>query len=187
MTWIYQVSLKDRQVYINRTRNLSLYKAFLILSYERAMTPFLSQEDKKATTRLGSKLPVNETIKTIEAAAMDVSLSIQKMNNFKMKMHPKQRRKMIRCCRSYYDLSAEVIEVAPTNCVIEISKSVGELRLYNEFCKSLSSLLSEKSYQSPQMQESKEVKINSKSTHEIECSGKKHKKDYKDIRGYSSS
>ncbi|KAK3221476.1 hypothetical protein Dsin_008501 [Dipteronia sinensis] len=148
---------------------------------------FEGQDDKKETTRLGSKLPVNETIKKIEAAALDVSLSIEKMNNFKMKMHPKQKLKMIRSSRSYYDLSAEVIEVAPTNCVIEISKSAGELRLYNEFCKSLSSLLSGKSYESSQMQESNAVNINSKSTNEIECSEVKHNKDNKDIRGYSSS
>ncbi|TXG61021.1 hypothetical protein EZV62_012384 [Acer yangbiense] len=145
------------------------------------------EDDKKETTRIGSKLPVNETIKKIEAAALDVSLSIEKRNNFKMKMHPKQNPKMIRSCRSYYDLSAEVIEVAPTNCVIEISKSAGELRLYNEFCKSLSSLLLEKSYESSQMQESKVVNINSKSTNEIECSEVKHNKENKDIRGYSSS
>ncbi|KAL5773109.1 hypothetical protein ACOSQ2_013033 [Xanthoceras sorbifolium] len=183
-------SIQENSAESKRPKTSSFINAFQLIAMSHDLDLsglFEGQEDKKATTRLGSKLPVNETIKTIEAAAMDVSLSIQKMNNFKMKMHPKQRRKMIRCCRSYYDLSAEVIEVAPTNCVIEISKSVGELRLYNEFCKSLSSLLSEKSYQSPQMQESKEVKINSKSTHEIECSGKKHKKDYKDIRGYSSS
>ena len=73
-----------------------------------------------------------------------------------MKIHPKQ--KMTRCCRSSYDLSAEVIncnmlflqdhffkknshhlkfqyqviEVAPTNCVVEISKSEGELTVYKE-------------------------------------------------------
>ncbi|KAJ0030069.1 hypothetical protein Pint_14210 [Pistacia integerrima] len=94
------------------------------------------EDDMKTTTRLGSKLPVTETLKKIEAAAMDVSLSIerQRMNKFKIKMHPKLNQKMTRCSRSYYDLSAEVIEVAPTNCVIEISKSAGELRVYKEVC-----------------------------------------------------
>lgn len=135
---------------------------------------FEEQEDKKQTTRLGSKLTVNETIKKIEAAAMDVSLSVERMNNFKVKMHSKQ--KMTRCTRSFYDLSAEVIEVAPTNCVVEISKSAGELGLYTEFCKSLSSLLTEKSSASMQMQGS------SNNIQETRSSEKQI-----DLRGYSSS
>lgn len=135
---------------------------------------FEEQEDKKQTTRLGSKLTVNETIKKIEAAAMDVSLSVERMNNFKVKMHSKQ--KMTRCTRSFYDLSAEVIEVAPTNCVVEISKSAGELGLYTEFCKSLSSLLTEKSSASLQMQGS------SNNIQETRSSEKQI-----DLRGYSSS
>ncbi|KAJ4709375.1 Non-specific serine/threonine protein kinase [Melia azedarach] len=148
---------------------------------------FEGQDDKKETTRLGSKLPVNETIKKIEAAAMDVSLSVERMNFFKMKMHPNQKKKMTRCTRSYYDLSAEVIEVAPTNCVIEISKSAGELRVYKEFCNSLSSLLTQISDVQHQTQDSKEVRINSKSTQQIECSRDKNDDDNRDIRGYSSS
>ncbi|KAK9210477.1 hypothetical protein WN944_002847 [Citrus x changshan-huyou] len=54
------------------------------------------------------RLPSNETIKKLEAAAMDVSLSEEKTNNFK------------------------VIKVPPTNCVVEISKSVGKLKVYKE-------------------------------------------------------
>ncbi|KAF9662658.1 hypothetical protein SADUNF_Sadunf18G0077100 [Salix dunnii] len=91
------------------------------------------EEDMKQKTRLGSKHTVIETIRKIEAAAMDVSLSVERMNNFKMKLH--QKPKMKRYNRSYYDLSAEVIEVAPMNCVVEISKSVGEIRLYEEVWK----------------------------------------------------
>ncbi|XP_044471024.1 CBL-interacting serine/threonine-protein kinase 21-like [Mangifera indica] len=132
---------------------------------------FEGQDDMKTTTRLGSKLPVTETLEKIEAAAMDVSLSIEKMNKFRIKMHPKLNQKMTRCSRSYYDLSAEVIEVAPTNCVIEISKSAGELREYKEFCKSLSSLLTEKADVSPEVQDSKEVRDTSRSAQKIECSG----------------
>ncbi|PPS06133.1 hypothetical protein GOBAR_AA14513 [Gossypium barbadense] len=88
------------------------------------------EDGKRQRTTIGSKHTVNETIKKIEAAAMDVSLSVERMNSFKMKIHPKQ--KMTRCCRSSYDLSAEVIVVAPTNCVVEISKSAGELAVYKE-------------------------------------------------------
>ncbi|XWS28068.1 hypothetical protein CRYUN_Cryun25bG0034100 [Craigia yunnanensis] len=122
---------------------------------------FEGQDGKRQRTRIGSKHTVNETIKKIEAAAMDVSLSVKKMKNFKMKIHPKQ--KMTRCCRSSYDLSAEVIEVAPTNCVVEISKSEGELTVYKEFCKSLSSLLIQKSDVSSPIQESETVDTNSNS------------------------
>ncbi|KHG25492.1 CBL-interacting serine/threonine-protein kinase 21 [Gossypium arboreum] len=113
------------------------------------------EDGKRQRTTIGSKHTVNETIKKIEAAAMDVSLSVERMNSFKMKIHPKQ--KMTRCCRSSYDLSAEVIVVAPTNCVVEISKSAGELAVYKEFCKSLSSLLIEKSDASSQIQGSKTI------------------------------
>ncbi|KAK1560594.1 hypothetical protein Q3G72_028538 [Acer saccharum] len=183
-------SIEENKAESKMPKTSSFINAFQLIAMSHDLDLsglFEEQDDKKETTRIGSKLPVNETIKKIEAAALDVSLSIEKRNNFKMKMHPKQNPKMIRSCRSYYDLSAEVIEVAPTNCVIEISKSAGELRLYNEFCESLSSLLLEKSYESSQMQESKVVNINSKSTNEIECSEVKHNKDNKDIRGYSSS
>ncbi|XVE98722.1 hypothetical protein REPUB_Repub03eG0132500 [Reevesia pubescens] len=146
---------------------------------------FEGQDDKRQKTRIGSKHTVNETIKKIEAAAMDVSLSVERMNNFKMKIHPKQ--KMTRCCRSSYDLSAEVIRVAPTNCVVEISKSAGELTVYKEFCKSLSSLLVEKLDVSSQTQESKTTDTNSNSILMNECSEEEKDKGNKDPPGYFSS
>ncbi|RZB55580.1 CBL-interacting serine/threonine-protein kinase 21 isoform C [Glycine soja] len=65
---------------------------------------FEEQDEKKQRTRLGSKHTINETIEKIEAAATDVGLSIEKMNNFKIKMQPKHI--MTRCSRSY--LSAQV-------------------------------------------------------------------------------
>ncbi|KAF5956626.1 hypothetical protein HYC85_003851 [Camellia sinensis] len=112
------------------------------------------KDDEKQKTTLGSKLTINETIEKIEAAAKDACLSVERMNNSKMKIHPKQ--KMTRCSRSCFDLSAEVIEVAPTHCVVEISKSAGELVLYTEFCKSLSSMLTEESEVSTEKQALKE-------------------------------
>ncbi|MED6125154.1 CBL-interacting serine/threonine-protein kinase 21 [Stylosanthes scabra] len=100
---------------------------------------FEEEQGHKKQTRFGSKHTINETIEKIEAAATDMRLSVEKINNFKIKMHPKQM--MTRCSRSYFDLSAQLIEVAPTHCVVEISKSTGDLRTYNKFCESLSSLL----------------------------------------------
>ncbi|KAF3508176.1 hypothetical protein F2Q69_00001068 [Brassica cretica] len=95
------------------------------------------QDDKIYKTKIGSKNTAQETIKKIEAAATYASLSVERIKHFKVKIQPKEIRS-----RSSFDLlSAEVIEVTPTNCVIEISKSAGELRLYMEFCQSLSSLL----------------------------------------------
>ncbi|XP_057966989.1 CBL-interacting serine/threonine-protein kinase 21 isoform X2 [Malania oleifera] len=91
---------------------------------------FEEKGDDKQKTRIGTKHTINETIMKIEEAAKDVRLSVERMNNSKMKMHQKQ--KMTRCCRSNVNLSAEVIEVAPTHCVVEISKSAGELGVYNE-------------------------------------------------------
>lgn len=102
---------------------------------------FEEQDDKRYRKRLGSKHTAQETIKKIEAAATGVSLSVERIKRYKMKIHPKE--KPVRCSRSCGDLSAEVIEVTPTNCVIEISKSAGELPNYMEFCQSLSSLLTE--------------------------------------------
>ncbi|CAF1698620.1 unnamed protein product [Brassica oleracea var. botrytis] len=95
------------------------------------------QDDKIYKTKIGSKNTAQETIKKIETAATYASLSVERIKHFKVKIQPKEIRS-----RSSFDLlSAEVIEVTPTNCVIEISKSAGELRLYMEFCQSLSSLL----------------------------------------------
>ncbi|XP_065848920.1 CBL-interacting serine/threonine-protein kinase 21 [Euphorbia lathyris] len=144
---------------------------------------FEEQAKKKQKTSLGSKHTLDETIKKIEAAAMDVSLSVERMNNFKMRMHPKQ--KMTRCTRSYYDISAEVTEVTPTNCVVEISKSAGELRSYKEFCKSLSSLLTEKSSELLLMPESKGIR--SKDIQETGSSEKPNEIEQIDSRGYTSS
>uniref|UniRef100_A0A2P2K8G8 non-specific serine/threonine protein kinase n=2 Tax=Rhizophora mucronata TaxID=61149 RepID=A0A2P2K8G8_RHIMU len=118
---------------------------------------FEDHEAKKQKTKLGSKHTVDETIKKIEAAAMDENLSVERMKNFKVKMYPKE--KTIRCTRSYYDLSAEVIEVAPANCVVEISESAGELVVYNNFCRSLSGLLTGKSGTPMKLAESEEASI----------------------------
>ncbi|XP_061951014.1 CBL-interacting serine/threonine-protein kinase 21-like isoform X3 [Populus nigra] len=145
---------------------------------------FEEQAIRKQKTRLGSKHTVNETIRKIEAAAMDVSLSVERMNNFKMKMH--QKPNMKRYTRSYYDLSAEVIEVAPMNCVVEISKSVGETRLYKEFCKSLSSLLTKISDVSLQ-KEGSEKSSNNRSTQEIRSCEEQNEKVTNGLQGYSSS
>ncbi|KAI8019451.1 CBL-interacting serine/threonine-protein kinase 21 [Camellia lanceoleosa] len=124
---------------------------------------FEEQDNEKQKTTLGSKLAINETIEKIEAAAKDACLSVERMNNSKMKIHPKQ--KMTRCSRSCFDLSAEVIEVAPTHCVVEISKSAGELVLYTEFCKSLSSMLTEESEVSTEKQALKEAIVNTQNIH----------------------
>ncbi|XP_020999659.1 CBL-interacting serine/threonine-protein kinase 21 isoform X2 [Arachis duranensis] len=115
------------------------------------------QDLKKQKTRFGSKHTINETTEKIEAAATDMRLSVEKINNFKIKLHPKQM--MNRCSRSYFDLSAQLIEVAPTHCVVEISRSAGDLRTYTKFCESLSSLLEQKSglTSSQEQEESKDV------------------------------
>ncbi|XP_057966990.1 CBL-interacting serine/threonine-protein kinase 21 isoform X3 [Malania oleifera] len=138
---------------------------------------FEEKGDDKQKTRIGTKHTINETIMKIEEAAKDVRLSVERMNNSKMKMHQKQ--KMTRCCRSNVNLSAEVIEVAPTHCVVEISKSAGELGVYNEFCNSLSGLLKEKSSIRLEGQETKEIHINNQ---ERGCSEKKHDEDNTDRR-----
>ncbi|XAR66675.1 Non-specific serine/threonine protein kinase [Bertholletia excelsa] len=143
----------------------------IAMSHDLDLSGLFELDNEKQKTTFGSKHTMDETIEKIEAAAKDVSLSVEKMNNSKMKIHPKQKIK--RCSRSCLNLSAEVIAVAPTHCVIEISKSAGELGLYTEFCKSLSSMLREETSRSPVAKGPGEVIVNnskSSSTHKIECS-----------------
>ncbi|KAE9462442.1 hypothetical protein C3L33_05623, partial [Rhododendron williamsianum] len=127
---------------------------------------FEVQNYEKQKTTLGSTHTIHKTIEKIEAAARDVSLSVERKNNSKLKIHPE-----LKMSRSFFNLSAEVIEVAPTHCVIEISKSDGELGLYREqFCKSLSSMLTEESGVSTENQAAKEVIVNSKNMYQTEGS-----------------
>ncbi|CAA7407357.1 unnamed protein product [Spirodela intermedia] len=91
-------------------------------------------------TKLGSRHPMTETIEKIEVAAKDASLSVERTNSSKVKLHAPQ--KLTRSI-SQNTVSAEVIEVTPTHCMIEVSRSssTGEIRSYKEFCRSLSSIL----------------------------------------------
>ncbi|KAH1117127.1 hypothetical protein GLYMA_17G066300v4 [Glycine max] len=144
---------------------------------------FEEQDEKKQRTRLGSKHTINETIEKIEAAATDVGLSIEKMNNFKIKMQPKQI--MTRCSRSY--LSAQVIEVAPTHCVIEISKSTGDLRVYHKFCESLSNLLKQKPDVPSQSQDSVDLCAAERKKQDAGCYEEPKSEDSKPLPGYKSA
>ncbi|KAK2412636.1 CBL-interacting protein kinase [Trifolium repens] len=148
-------SIEEKTTKSTITKSSSFINAFQLIAMFQDFdlsSLFEEQDHKKQTTMFGSQHTISETVEKIEAAATDVRLSVEKMNNFKMKMHPKTS--MTRCSRSYFDLSAEVIEVAPTHCVIQISKSAGDLRMYNEFCESLSSLLKGNSDISSQGQDS---------------------------------
>ncbi|RZB55578.1 CBL-interacting serine/threonine-protein kinase 21 isoform X1 [Glycine soja] len=144
---------------------------------------FEEQDEKKQRTRLGSKHTINETIEKIEAAATDVGLSIEKMNNFKIKMQPKHI--MTRCSRSY--LSAQVIEVAPTHCVIEISKSTGDLRVYHKFCESLSNLLKQKPDVPSQSQDSVDLCAAERKKQDAGCYEEPKSEDSKPLPGYKSA
>ncbi|XP_047327990.1 CBL-interacting serine/threonine-protein kinase 21 [Impatiens glandulifera] len=115
----------------------------IALSHDLDLSGLFEQDNEKQKITIGSKHTKTDTIQKIEAAAEGVRLSVQRMNETKVKMHPKQT--MSRCSRSCFNLLAQVFEVAPTHCVVEVSKSAGDLGLYNEFCKSLSSMLTEES------------------------------------------
>ncbi|KAG4932458.1 hypothetical protein JHK87_046460 [Glycine soja] len=124
---------------------------------------FEEQDEKKQRTRLGSKHTINETIEKIEAAATDVGLSIEKMNNFK------------------------VIEVAPTHCVIEISKSTGDLRVYHKFCESLSNLLKQKPDVPSQSQDSVDLCAAERKKQDAGCYEEPKSEDSKPLPGYKSA
>ncbi|BAT76702.1 hypothetical protein VIGAN_01474900 [Vigna angularis var. angularis] len=126
------------------SKSSSFINAFQLIAMSRDLDLsglFVEQDENKQTKRMGSKHTINETIEKIEAAATDARLSIEKISNFKIKMQPKQTMATT-SFRSY--LSAQVIEVAPTHCVVEISKSTEDIRTYNKFCESLSNLLKQK-------------------------------------------
>lgn len=151
-------SIKENEVPIKTTP--SFINAFQLIAMSQDLDLsglFEVQNNEKQKTTLGSKHTVHETIEKIEAAARDVSLSVERKSNSKLKIHPE-----LKMSRSCSNLSAEVIEVAPTHCVIEISNSDGELELYREFCKSLSSMLTEESGVSTANQAATEVNVNRK-------------------------
>ncbi|VAI56174.1 unnamed protein product [Triticum turgidum subsp. durum] len=111
----------------------------------------LFQEQK---TKLGSPHSVQETLGIITAAARDVSLSARRMGSSMVIsqslaisefsfLNDLEKSQIRLLSRSMLDLtlSAEVIQVTPAHCVVEVSKSSGDLRAYKEFCTSLCRLL----------------------------------------------
>uniref|UniRef100_A0A0D9VCW2 non-specific serine/threonine protein kinase n=1 Tax=Leersia perrieri TaxID=77586 RepID=A0A0D9VCW2_9ORYZ len=109
---------------------------------------------EEASTDSDSSHDTEETLGKIKVAAKGVRMAVRRMNSSVVEL---QDSKLL--ARSNLDLalSAEVIEVTPAHCVVEVSKSTGDLRSYHEydeelnrnalhdlhlqFCRSLSSLL----------------------------------------------
>ncbi|CAA7407366.1 unnamed protein product [Spirodela intermedia] len=116
----------------------SFINAFQLIAMSNHLD--LSGLFEEQKTKLGSRHSMTETIEKIEVAAKDASLSVERTNSSKVKLHAPQ--KLTRSI-SQIIVSAEVIEVTPTHCMIEISRSssTGEIRSYKEFCRSLSSIL----------------------------------------------
>ncbi|XP_009759144.1 CBL-interacting serine/threonine-protein kinase 21-like isoform X3 [Nicotiana tabacum] len=111
----------------------------IAMSHDLDLSRLFEEEDmEKEKITLGSKHTIDETIEKIKAAAEHVRLSAERIDKCKLQIHPS---KMIKASNSYIDLTAQVVELAPNHCAIEITKSEGELRLYKQFCKSLSSML----------------------------------------------
>ncbi|KAL2502304.1 CBL-interacting serine/threonine-protein kinase 21 [Forsythia ovata] len=138
--------IKGTEAEIMVSRPKSFINAFQLIATSQDLDLsglFEEQESEKQKTKLGCKHTISETIQKIEAAAKDASLSVEKINTTKMRMHPTN--KMGRHSKSCLDLAAEVTEVTPKHCVVQISKSAGELKLFKEFCESLSSMLTEES------------------------------------------
>ncbi|KAI3904672.1 hypothetical protein MKW98_014852 [Papaver atlanticum] len=126
-----------------KTKSPSYINAFQLIAMSNDLDLsglFEEKIEDKQKTRLGSTYPSKETIDRIKVAASNSSLSVERLNNFKMKLHQKNNSG---CSRSHFNLLAEVIQVTPKHCVVEISKSAGELTMYKKFCESLSSLVKE--------------------------------------------
>uniref|UniRef100_A0A0D3F1H7 non-specific serine/threonine protein kinase n=1 Tax=Oryza barthii TaxID=65489 RepID=A0A0D3F1H7_9ORYZ len=88
----------------------------------------LFQEQK---TKLASPHPVQETFDKIKVAAKDVSMAVKRMNSSLVEI---QDSKLLPRSNLDLTLSAEVIKVTPAHCVVEVSKSTGDLRSYKEVC-----------------------------------------------------
>ncbi|XP_010259770.1 PREDICTED: CBL-interacting serine/threonine-protein kinase 21 [Nelumbo nucifera] len=165
-TAINEMERKSTEVGVSKSS--SFINAFLLIAMSNDLD--LSglfeeqQDDNKKKTRLGSRHPIHETIEKIKDAAKDASLSVERMNNSKVLIY--QKHKMTRFSRICFNLSAEVIQVTPMHCVVEISKFVGDPRMYKEFCKSLSGLLIDKPSGSDELQVPKIVSSDGKDVQE---------------------
>ncbi|QCD80415.1 pathogenesis-related protein 1 [Vigna unguiculata] len=80
-----------------------------------------------------------------------------------------------------------VIEVAPTHCVVEISKSTGDIRTYNKFCESLSNLVKQKPGVPSQSEDSVDQCASERKKHDAGCYEEPKSEDRKLFRGYESS
>ncbi|KAG1364105.1 CBL-interacting serine/threonine-protein kinase 21 [Cocos nucifera] len=114
----------------------------IAMSSDLDLSGLFHEQNEQQKTKLGSEHSIDETLEKIEVAAKNVSLYVERMSNSKVKLHCDKGSTR---SRSHHTLSAEVFEVTPIHCVVEISKSAGDLRAYKEFCKSLSSLLRQSS------------------------------------------
>ncbi|KAJ0985002.1 hypothetical protein J5N97_003358 [Dioscorea zingiberensis] len=93
---------------------------------------------EQQTTKIGSQYPIDETIEKIEFTARAVNLMVKRMNFSQVKLH---ENKSLSRYGSHVIVSAEVIQVTPTACMIEISKSSGNPHIFEEFCRRLANLL----------------------------------------------
>ncbi|KAK9099939.1 hypothetical protein Scep_023369 [Stephania cephalantha] len=118
---------------VKKSQSTSFINAFQLIAMSNYLDLsglFEEQVEERQKIKLGSEHPINETIEKIEFAAKELSLSVERMNNFKVKLL--QKNKLSRCSRSNFNLLVEVTEVTPTNCVVEISSSAGEMDIYRE-------------------------------------------------------
>ncbi|KAJ4823771.1 hypothetical protein Tsubulata_012087 [Turnera subulata] len=124
------VGENDSQTKIPKSSSFINAFKLISMSQDLDLSRLFEEQEQKQTTRLGSKHTVDETLSKIETAAADVSLSFERRKSYKITMQPKQK---TRSSGTYYDLSAEVIEVAPTSCVVEITKASGDHSVYRQF------------------------------------------------------
>ncbi|KAL8129688.1 hypothetical protein V2J09_018843 [Rumex salicifolius] len=137
------ISIEETTTDKSESQSPGFINAFqlIAMSQDLSLSGLFEEKDgDKKRVMMGSKHTITQTLEKIEAAAKGSCLLVERINNSKIKMHPPQKMKS---SRSSVNLLAEVIEVSPTDCVVQVSKSVGELQTYQEFCKSLTNLLEE--------------------------------------------
>uniref|UniRef100_A0A0C9S9R3 non-specific serine/threonine protein kinase n=1 Tax=Wollemia nobilis TaxID=56998 RepID=A0A0C9S9R3_9CONI len=111
----------------------------IAMSVSLDLSGFFEEEDAaERKTRFMSMYPAKDIIEKIESTAKGMEFEVQKKNG-KLRLvqtNPKSSR------NGHLSVATEVFEVTPCVHVVELRKSAGDIALYRELCRKLSSNLS---------------------------------------------
>ncbi|KAM0833488.1 hypothetical protein ACQ4PT_064231 [Festuca glaucescens] len=120
-----------------REERPALMNAFELISTSQGLnlgTLFEKQTGSvKRETRFASRLPANEILSKIEAAAGPMGFNVQKRNNCKLKLQGESPGR-----KGQLAIATEVFEVAPSLHMVELRKSNGDTLEFHNFYHSIS-------------------------------------------------